>query len=70
MSNAALALLSVLTILAMLLCVAFALPDQRLNPEHPFEVDPLDAVDHRGRHAVADEPTEVIRDGLRIRTGL
>jgi hypothetical protein len=66
-----LALLSVLTILTALLCVAFALPDdRRLNSEHPFEVDPLDAVDHRGRHAVADESTEVICDGLRIRTGL
>jgi hypothetical protein len=66
-----LALLSVLTILTALLCVAFALPDdRRLNPEHPFEVDPLDAADHCGRHAVVDEPAELIRDGPRIRTGL
>jgi hypothetical protein len=65
-SNTVLAFLSVLTILSALLCVAFALSDERLNPAHPFEVDPLDAADHRGRHAAADVPTEVIRDGLRV----
>ena len=55
-----LALLGVLFILTVLLCVAFALPPQQLNPEHPFEVDPLDAQDHRGRHELAEADETVI----------
>ncbi len=43
-------------------CVAYLLPVRRLNDEHPYETDPLDAGEHDGRHQLDEGPTRRLGD--------
>lgn len=52
-----LALLILLALATLVGVVAFLLPAQRLNPEHPFDTgaDPWDDREHVGRHRHPDD---------------
>lgn len=60
-------LLIVLGIATLTGIVAYLLPVRRLNGEHPYETDPLDAGEHDGKHQrMEDGPTRQL-GGSRLR---